>query len=65
MMFYNIIMEMLKSICFTYVHFITKCGVILGCYSFNCKRMFILQVNVVSDEFNIIEGCSSDIYAHE
>jgi len=38
MMFYDIIMEVLKSICFTYVHFIMKCGVILGCYSFNCKK---------------------------
>jgi hypothetical protein len=42
-----------------------RCGVILGCYSFNCKRIFILQVDVVSDEFNIIGGCSSGIDAHE
>jgi len=58
-------MDVLKSFCFTYVHFIMKCELSLGCYSFNCKRMFILQVDVVSDEFNIIGGCSSGIYAHE
>jgi len=65
MMFYITIMEVLKSVCFTSVHYIMKCGVILGCYSFNLKRMFILQVDVVSDEFNTIGGCSSGIYAHE
>jgi len=65
MMFYITIMDVLKSVCFTYVHFILKCGVILGCYSCNCKRMFILQVDVVSDEFNIIGGYNSGIYAHE
>jgi hypothetical protein len=58
-------MDVLKSICFAYVHFIMKCGLILGCYTFNCKRMFILQVDVISVECNAIGGCSSGIYAHE
>jgi len=42
-----------------------KCGVILGCYLCDSKRMFILQVKVVSDEFNVMEGYNSGIYAHE
>jgi len=57
-------MDVLKLFCFTCVRFIMKCELSLGCYLFNCKRMFILQVYVVSDEFNIIGGCSNGIYAH-